>query len=71
MSGPRPARPAPLRPGRGGGDTGASRPWFSDMSQAQTPDDAAVDVVWPATLPAGTRDPHGVLVQHRRVLPWT
>jgi hypothetical protein len=41
------------------------------MSQAQTPDDAAVDVVWPATLPAGTRDPHGVLVQHRRVLPWT
>jgi NAD(P)-dependent dehydrogenase (short-subunit alcohol dehydrogenase family) len=52
-------------------DTGASRPWFSDMSQAQSPDEAAVDVVWLATLPAGTRDPHGELVQHRRVLPWT
>ncbi|SEO09637.1 Rossmann-fold NAD(P)-binding domain-containing protein [Actinacidiphila rubida] len=51
-------------------DTGASRPWFSDMSEAQSPDEAAVDVVWLATLPAGTREPHGVLVQHREVLPW-
>jgi len=51
-------------------DTEASRPWFTDMSRAQSPDDAAADVVWLATLPAGTREPYGELVQHRRVLPF-
>jgi NAD(P)-dependent dehydrogenase (short-subunit alcohol dehydrogenase family) len=51
-------------------DTGASRPWFDDMSSAQSPAQAAVDVVWLATLPPGTLAPHGELVQHRTVLPW-
>lgn len=51
-------------------DTEASRPWFDDMSQAQSPDDAARDLVWLATLPSGTRAPHGELVRHRQVLPW-
>ena len=52
-------------------DTAASRPWFSDMSQAQSPDDAAVDVVWLSTLPAGTLAPYGELVQFRQVLPFS
>jgi carbonyl reductase 1 len=51
-------------------DTDASRPWFADMSRAQSPDQAAVDVVWLATLPEGTRAPYGELVQHRQVIPW-
>jgi NAD(P)-dependent dehydrogenase (short-subunit alcohol dehydrogenase family) len=51
-------------------DTDASRPWFADMSQAQTPDQAAADVLWLATPPAGTTEPYGELVQHRIVLPW-
>jgi carbonyl reductase 1 len=51
-------------------DTQASRPWFADMSTAQSPDQAAVDVVWLATLSAGTREPYGELVQHRQVIPW-
>ena len=51
-------------------DTGASRPWFDDMSGALSPDDAATDVLWLATLPAGTREPYGELVQHRKVLPF-
>ena len=51
-------------------DTAASRPWFDDMSAAQTPDEAAVDVLWLALLPAGTRQPSGELVRNRSVLPW-
>jgi carbonyl reductase 1 len=51
-------------------DTAASRPWFADMSGAQTPDEAAIDVAWLATLPPQTEDPNGELVQHRRVLPF-
>lgn len=51
-------------------DTAASRPWFADMSHAQTPDQAAADVVWLATRPAGTTVPYGELVQHRRILPF-
>jgi len=51
-------------------DTDASRPWFADMSQAQSPDEAAVDVLWLATLPAGSTEPYGELVQHRIVLPF-
>ncbi|HEU4538224.1 MAG TPA: SDR family NAD(P)-dependent oxidoreductase [Polyangiaceae bacterium] len=51
-------------------DTEASRPWFSDMSRALSPDAAAADVVWLATLPPGTREPYGALVQRRRVLPF-
>jgi carbonyl reductase 1 len=51
-------------------DTAASRPWFADMSSAQTPEQAAS---WPLDLVlADTVDPafHGELVQFGRVLPW-
>ncbi|MGD0854916.1 MAG: SDR family NAD(P)-dependent oxidoreductase [Dehalococcoidia bacterium] len=51
-------------------DTDASRPWFDDMSAAQSPAQASVDVVWLATLPSGTEAPYGELVQHQKVLPW-
>lgn len=51
-------------------DTRASRPWFTDMSQAQSPGQAAIDVVKLATGPI---DPqmYGELVQHGQILPWT
>ncbi len=52
-------------------DTGASRPWFDDMSGALSPGEAAADVLWLATLPTGTREPCGELVQYRKVLPFT
>ncbi|MBV9005277.1 MAG: SDR family NAD(P)-dependent oxidoreductase [Solirubrobacterales bacterium] len=51
-------------------DTDASRPWFEDMSQAQTPVQAAS---WPVELVlAPTFDPafYGELVQFGKVLPW-
>jgi carbonyl reductase 1 len=51
-------------------DTGASRPWFKDMSNAQTPAQAAL---WPLELVLGsTFDPafYGELVQFAKVLPW-
>jgi NAD(P)-dependent dehydrogenase (short-subunit alcohol dehydrogenase family) len=51
-------------------DTGASRPWFPDMSSAQTPEAAAA---WPVQLAvADGFDPayYGELVQFARVLPW-
>jgi NAD(P)-dependent dehydrogenase (short-subunit alcohol dehydrogenase family) len=51
-------------------DTDASRPWFADMSRAQTPTEAAV---WPVELVLGSPDVaawHGELVQFGRVLPW-
>ena len=53
-------------------DTEASRPWFdsASLARAKSPDDAALDVRWLATLPAGTRTPYGELVQYRDVLPW-
>ena len=51
-------------------DTEASRPWFDDMSSAQSPAQAAVDVIWLAMLPPRTETPYGELVQHREVLPW-
>jgi carbonyl reductase 1 len=51
-------------------DTEASRPWFDDMSAAKTPDEGAVDVAWLATLPAGTTEPYGELVQYRAVLSY-
>jgi carbonyl reductase 1 len=38
--------------------------------EAQTPEQAAVDLLWLATLPAGTAEPFGELVQHRVVLPF-
>ena len=51
-------------------DTAASRPWFADMSRAQTPAEAAR---WPVELAlAGTFDGafYGELVQFGKVLPW-
>jgi carbonyl reductase 1 len=50
-------------------DTDASRPWFEDMSGAQSPEQAAVDVV---ELAVDRADPahYGQLVQHGRVIPW-
>ncbi|HET9959958.1 MAG TPA: SDR family NAD(P)-dependent oxidoreductase [Polyangiaceae bacterium] len=52
-------------------DTEASRPWFDDMSSAQTPAQAAVDVLWLATLAPGTSQPYGELVRHRQPVPWS
>jgi len=52
-------------------DTDASRPWFDDMSQAQTPIQAAA---WPVKLALAQRfDPafYGELVQFGKVIPWT
>jgi NAD(P)-dependent dehydrogenase (short-subunit alcohol dehydrogenase family) len=37
---------------------------------AQTPDEAARDLLWLITLPAGTSAPYGELVQHRLVIPF-
>jgi NAD(P)-dependent dehydrogenase (short-subunit alcohol dehydrogenase family) len=51
-------------------DTDASRPWFEDMSSAQTPAQAAS---WPVELAlAPSFDPafYGELVQFGKVLPW-
>ncbi|HYB26502.1 MAG TPA: hypothetical protein VEF89_07815 [Solirubrobacteraceae bacterium] len=51
-------------------DTDASRPWFDDMSSAQTPAEAAR---WPVGLALSpTFDPafYGELVQFGKVLPW-
>jgi NAD(P)-dependent dehydrogenase (short-subunit alcohol dehydrogenase family) len=51
-------------------DTDASRPWFEDMSQAQTTAEAAA---WPVELAlAKSFDPtfYGELVQFGNILPW-
>jgi len=51
-------------------DTGASRPWFADMSASQTPEQAAS---WPVELAlSDTFDPafYGELVQFGTVIPW-
>jgi carbonyl reductase 1 len=52
-------------------DTDASRPWFDDMSSAQSPDQAAVDLIGLATLPVTAQEPYGELVQHHQVLAWS
>jgi len=50
-------------------DTEASRPWFDDMSEAQSPEAAAAHLV---RLAGGPLDPdaRGGLIQFGRVLPW-
>jgi hypothetical protein len=51
-------------------DTDASRPWFEDMSGAQTPAQAAA---WPIQLvlsPTFDSAFYGELVQFGKVLPW-
>jgi carbonyl reductase 1 len=45
--------------------------WERNCCGALSPDDAATDVLWLATLPPGTREPYGELVQHRKILPFT
>jgi NAD(P)-dependent dehydrogenase (short-subunit alcohol dehydrogenase family) len=51
-------------------DTDASRPWFSDMSDAQTPAQAADWPVQLALAPAFDPAFYGELVQFGKVLPW-
>lgn len=50
-------------------DTRASRPWFKDFSQAQTPAQSAVPLV---DLTLNPLDPstYGELIQFGKVLPW-
>jgi NAD(P)-dependent dehydrogenase (short-subunit alcohol dehydrogenase family) len=51
-------------------DTDASRPWFADMSEAQTPEHAAS---WPVDLalsPTFDHHSYGELVQFGHILPW-
>jgi NAD(P)-dependent dehydrogenase (short-subunit alcohol dehydrogenase family) len=51
-------------------DTDASRPWFADMSEAQTPAQAAA---WPVELVLGgdaTSEYYGELVQFGKILAW-
>jgi carbonyl reductase 1 len=50
-------------------DTAASRPWFDDMSGAQTPTQAAADPLHLALDPVRP-DTYGELVQFGRVRPW-
>jgi carbonyl reductase 1 len=50
-------------------DTDASRPWFDDMSEAQSPDAAAAHLVRLALDPVDDAW-RGELVQFGRVLPW-
>jgi NAD(P)-dependent dehydrogenase (short-subunit alcohol dehydrogenase family) len=50
-------------------DTDASRPWFDDMAEAQSPDEAASHVVRVALDPVDDAF-HGELIQFGRVLPW-
>ncbi len=50
-------------------DTDASRPWFTDMSQAKSPDEAAADILALACDPVD-RTLYGELIQHHRIVPW-
>jgi NAD(P)-dependent dehydrogenase (short-subunit alcohol dehydrogenase family) len=50
-------------------DTAASRPWFTDMSAAQTPAHAAAEPLRLALDPVNP-DTYGELVQFGRVRPW-
>jgi NAD(P)-dependent dehydrogenase (short-subunit alcohol dehydrogenase family) len=51
-------------------DTDASRPWFEDMSSAQTPAEAAAWPVELALAPSFDPDFYGELVQFAKILPW-
>jgi NAD(P)-dependent dehydrogenase (short-subunit alcohol dehydrogenase family) len=51
-------------------DTAASRPWFDDMSTAQTPIEAAVALLRLALEPAADPRFYGELVQFGRIIPW-
>ena len=51
-------------------DTAASRPWFDDMSAAQTPAQGAVALLRLALDPALDSRFYGELVQFGEVIPW-
>lgn len=51
-------------------DTDASRPWFDDMSQAQSPDQAAEAILDLLLQPERFGSPNGELVQFGKILPW-
>jgi NAD(P)-dependent dehydrogenase (short-subunit alcohol dehydrogenase family) len=51
-------------------DTGASRPWFADMSSAQTPEEAAGPVLDLALHRPVDPSTYGELIQFGKVLPW-
>jgi hypothetical protein len=51
-------------------DTEASCPWFEDMSQAQTPAEAAVTPLRLALDPVANPRSYGELVQFGQVIPW-
>jgi carbonyl reductase 1 len=51
-------------------DTDASRPWFTDMSEAQTPAQAAEAVVDLTLAETVDRAKYGELVRFGEVLPW-
>src|SRR5215217_9155009 len=51
-------------------DTQASRPWFEDMDEAQTPARAALAPLRVALARATDRSFYGELVQFGRVVPW-
>jgi NAD(P)-dependent dehydrogenase (short-subunit alcohol dehydrogenase family) len=51
-------------------DTAASRPWFTDMSRAQTPEQAAVAVLELVLAPKLDPATYGELNQFGKVLPW-
>ncbi|MDJ0993336.1 MAG: SDR family NAD(P)-dependent oxidoreductase [Dinoroseobacter sp.] len=51
-------------------DTDASRPWFDDMSQAQSPLQAARPIVDLLLVPPGATEPSGALVQFGVSLSW-
>lgn len=51
-------------------DTEASRPWFDDMSKAQSPSQAAKPIVDLLLTPAGASAPSGALMQFGKPLPW-
>ena len=51
-------------------DTAASRPWFDDMSSAQSPDEAAAPICDLLLTPPDADGPNGQLIQFGKVLPW-
>jgi carbonyl reductase 1 len=51
-------------------DTEASRPWFEDMSEAQTPEQAAAPLLSLALDPVADPRHYGELVQFGKVIPW-
>ena len=51
-------------------DTAASRPWFDDMSRAQTPAQAAIAPLRLALDPAVNPRHYGQFVQFDKIVPW-